>query len=116
MFSACQMGKQTRASFKQKICVSTSKPLELVNLDLFDPSRTKIQGGNYYGFIIVYDFTRFTLSLFLSHKEETSKAFVKFYALVQNQFNFKIITLRTDHDGEFVNYYFEKNCNKNRNP
>ena len=37
---ACQKGKQTRKSFNLKNCVSTSKPLELLHMDLFGPSRT----------------------------------------------------------------------------
>ena len=45
---ACQMGKQKRISFKSKNLVSTSRPLELLHMDLFGPSRTKSIGGNYY--------------------------------------------------------------------
>lgn len=33
----CQMGKQMRVSFKLKKVISTSKTLELLHLDLFDP-------------------------------------------------------------------------------
>jgi len=61
---ACQKGKQTRVSFKPKNIFSISKPLELLHLDLFGPSRTKSLGGNYYGFVIVDDFSRFTWTLF----------------------------------------------------
>lgn len=86
---ACQMKKRTSVSFKLKKYVSTSKPLKLLHLDILTPSRTKILGGNFYGFVIVYDFSRFTCSIFLSHKKETLKAFVKFFKLDQNQFNFK---------------------------
>jgi hypothetical protein len=57
---ACQKVKQTRVSFKPENIVSTSKPLELLHLDLFGQSRTKTLGGNYYGFVIVNDFYRFT--------------------------------------------------------
>lgn len=49
---ACQMGKQTRVSFKYKKIVSTSKPLELHHMELFFPSRMKILGGNYYVFLL----------------------------------------------------------------
>ena len=54
---ACQMGKQTKSSFKSKI--STSRPLQLLHMDLFDPSRIASYGGNYYAFVIVDDFSRF---------------------------------------------------------
>ena len=62
---ACQKGKQTRVSFKPKNIVSTSKPLELLHLDLFGPSRTRSLGGNYYGLVIVDDFSKFTYIIFV---------------------------------------------------
>ena len=37
---ACQKGKQVKASFMSKNVVSTSRPLQLLHLDLFGPSRT----------------------------------------------------------------------------
>ena len=37
---ACQMGKQIRVSFKSKNIVSTSRPLELLHMDLFKSTRT----------------------------------------------------------------------------
>ena len=32
---ACQLGKQTKSSFKKKKFISTSRPLELLHMDLF---------------------------------------------------------------------------------
>jgi len=57
---ACQKGQQTKSSFKQINVVSMSKPLELLNIDLFGPFRTMSLGGNYYGLVIVDDYSRFT--------------------------------------------------------
>ena len=62
---ACQKGKQTKQSFKLKNFVSTSKPLELLHMDLFGPSRTMSLGGNYYALIVVDDFSRFAWKTFL---------------------------------------------------
>ena len=39
LFDACQYGKQSKSSFKAKDMVSTTKPLELIHIDLFGPSR-----------------------------------------------------------------------------
>ena len=36
---ACQLGKLRKSSFKLKDMISTSKPLELLHLDLFGPSQ-----------------------------------------------------------------------------
>ena len=35
---ACQKGEQVKSSFKPLNIVSTSKPLELIHMDLFDPT------------------------------------------------------------------------------
>lgn len=37
---ACQLGNQTRSSFKGKDIVNTSKPLQLFHMDLFGTTRT----------------------------------------------------------------------------
>lgn len=81
------MGKQMRVSFKSKKVISTSKPLELLHLDLFGHSRKRCLGDNYYGFLIVDDYFRFTWTLFLVYKDETFMAFVDFAKLVQNIFS-----------------------------
>jgi len=47
---------------------STTRPLELLHMDLFDPSRTMSLGGNYYAFEIVDDFSRLTWTLFFDKK------------------------------------------------
>jgi len=71
----CQKGKQTKVSFKPKICVSTERPLELLHMDLFGPSRTMSLGVNFYALVIVYDYCRFTWTLFLAARNDTFHAF-----------------------------------------
>ncbi|KAK2403095.1 putative mitochondrial protein [Trifolium repens] len=109
---ACQMGKQTKASFKSKKFISTTKPLELIHMDLFGPSRTKNLGGNYYGLMIVDDYSRFCWTLFLSSKSDTLSAFKQFAKMIQNKLDLKIISIRSDHGGEFENNNFDKLCSK----
>ncbi|KAH0755142.1 hypothetical protein KY290_025412 [Solanum tuberosum] len=55
---ACQLGKQTHLSFKGKDIVSTSKPFQLLHMDLFGPTRTASIRGKWYAFVIVDDFSR----------------------------------------------------------
>ena len=57
---ACQVGKQIKNSFKNKNFISTSRPLELLHIDLFGPSRTLSLGGKSYAYVIVDDFFRYT--------------------------------------------------------
>ena len=81
---ACQIGKQTRGKFKSKNLISTSRPLELLHMDLFGPTRTTSLGGMKYALVIVDDFSRFTWILFIAHKDETFKVFQKFHKKISN--------------------------------
>ena len=53
-------GKHRKSSFKLKNCVSTSRPLQLLHIDLFGPTRIMSLDGKQYGFVIVGDYTRYT--------------------------------------------------------
>lgn len=110
--NACQMGKQIRVSFKSKNIVSTTRPLEILHMDLFGPSRTKSIGGHYYGFVIVDDHSRFCWVMFLYSKDETFSAFTQFTRLSQNKKNLKIVVIQSDNGGEFENYLFDNYCDK----
>ena len=110
---ACQKGKQVKSSFKSKNVISTSKPLELLHLDLFGPSRIKSFGGNYYGLVIVDDYSRYTWTFFLTMKSEAFKVFRKFAKQIQNEKDLRIKVLRSDHGGEFQNEKFENYCEEN---
>ena len=74
----CQLGKQTRVFFKSKNIVSTSKLLELLHIDLFDPTKTTSLGEKRYDFVIIDDFLCFTWVLFLASKDEAFSVFLKF--------------------------------------
>ena len=109
---ACQKGKQTRVSFKPKNVVSTTRPLQLLHMDLFGPSRTMSFGGNYYALVIVDDFSRYTWTLFITHKSDSFQAFRKLAKVIQNKKNLKIASIRSDHGGEFENKDFELFCDE----
>ncbi|GJY10529.1 retrovirus-related pol polyprotein from transposon TNT 1-94 [Tanacetum coccineum] len=55
---ACKTGKQAHASHKAKNVVSTTRCLELLPMDLFDPSAVRSYGGNRYTLVIVDDYSR----------------------------------------------------------
>jgi hypothetical protein len=62
--------------------MSTSRPLELLLMDLFGAVAYLSIGGIKYGLVIVDDFSRFTWVFFLQDKSETqgtlkSKALIK---------------------------------------
>ena len=81
-------------------------------MDLFGPSRTMSFGGNYYALVIVGDYSRFTWTLFLTHKSDAFHAFKKLAKVIQNKKNLKIASIRSDHGGEFENKDFESFCDE----
>src|SRR4051812_5148226 len=81
-------------------------------MDLFGPSRTKSLGENFYGFVIVDDYSRFCWSIFLHSKDETFSSFTQFATLFQDKLNLKIVVIQSDHEGEFKNHIFEEYCDK----
>ena len=110
---ACQFGKQVKVSFKPKKCVSTSKPLELLHLDLFGPTQTASLGGKRYCFVIVDDYSRYTWVIFLAHKDDAFKNFTSLFAKVQNLLGLKIVRIRSDNGTEFKFCGFPEFCDHN---
>ena len=105
-------GETNKAFFQIENIVSTSKPIELLHMDLFGPSRTMSLSGNYYAFVVVDDFSRYTWTLFLVTKSEAFSAFKKLAKRLQNSCCSNIIAIRSDHEGEFQNEKFSTYCEK----
>ena len=61
----CQLGKQTKAKHSSTQTSATSRPLELLHLDLIGPTRTKSLGGKRYIMVMVDDFTGYTWVILL---------------------------------------------------
>jgi len=53
-------------------------------------------GGNYYGLVIVDDYSRFTWTLFLKTKNEAFDAFRKLAKVIQNEKGLNIVSIRSD--------------------
>ena len=113
LYDACQKGKQVKNSFESKNCVSTSKPLELLHLDLFSLTRTTPLNGKKYGLIIVDDYTKWTWVMFLAHKDESFKVFSIFCKRIQNEKGMCINSIRSVHGEEFENESFQLFCEEN---
>ena len=110
---ACQFGKQVKSSFKPKNLVSTTRPLELLHIDLFGPMDVISMGGKSYGFVIVDDYSRFTWVYFLTHKDDALQTFINHCKKIQNEKGLTLVNIRSDHGGEFESHGFESFCNKN---
>ncbi|GJU60994.1 retrovirus-related pol polyprotein from transposon TNT 1-94 [Tanacetum coccineum] len=57
-YDACKIKKQAHTSHKAKNIISMTRCLELLHMDLFDPSAVRSYEGNLYTFVIVDDYSR----------------------------------------------------------
>ena len=92
--------------------LSTSKPLELLHMDLFGPTTYKSIGGNLYCLVIVDDFSRYTWVMFLGDKSETPEVFKTFTRRAQREYNSPIVKIRSDNGTEFKNMKIEEWCDE----
>ncbi|XP_074313649.1 uncharacterized protein LOC141648837 [Silene latifolia] len=106
----CARCKHVRSSFKSKRVVSTTKPLELIHMDLCGPMRIRSRGGSLYVCVLVDDYSRFVWTLFLHAKSETFEEFLVLIKKLQNKLGHKLISIRTDHGREFENDSFISFC------
>ena len=66
----CQLGKQMKAKHPSTQTSTTSRPLELLHLDLMGPTRIESLGGKRYIMVVVNDFTRYTWVILLRSKSD----------------------------------------------
>jgi transposase InsO family protein len=98
---ACQAGKQVRTHHHAKNIMTTTRPLEMLHIDLFGPIAYISIGSNKYGLVIVDDYSRFTLVFFLQDKSETQELLKKFLRRTQNEFDAKVKKIRSDNGTKF---------------
>jgi transposase InsO family protein len=83
--AAFQAGKQVGNAHHIKNVMTTSRPLELLHMDLFGPVAYLSIGGSKYGLVIVDDFSRFTWIFFLQDKTETQGTLKRFLRRAQSE-------------------------------
>jgi transposase InsO family protein len=91
-----------------KNVMTTSRPLELLHMDLFGPVVYLSIGGSKYGLVIVDDFSRFTWVFFLQDKSETQGTLKRFLWRAQNEFELKVKKIRSDNGSKFKNLQVEE--------
>ena len=59
---ACEAGKMTKAKHPAKTVMTTTRPFELLHMDLFGPNHYSAVSNeaSQYGFVIVDDYSRYT--------------------------------------------------------
>jgi transposase InsO family protein len=88
--------------------MTTSRPLELLHMDLFGPVAYLSIRGSKYGLVIVDDFSRFTWVFFLHDKSDTQGTLKCFLRRAQNEFELKVKKIRSNNVSEFKNLQVEE--------
>ncbi|KAJ9560830.1 hypothetical protein OSB04_005990 [Centaurea solstitialis] len=105
--SACEKGKQTRASFKSKQISSISSPLQLLHMDLFGPVNVQSIVGKKYTLVIVDEYSRYTWVFFLRSKSDAPEKIILFVRKMERLDNLTVRSIRSDHGTEFKNSTLE---------
>nr|GEV12527.1 hypothetical protein [Tanacetum cinerariifolium] len=87
-------GKQHKASCKTKLVNSVSKPLYTLHIDLFGPISVSSLNHKWYCLVVTDDFSRFTWTLFLRTKDETSGILRNFITEIENLKDLKVKIIR----------------------
>jgi transposase InsO family protein len=103
----CQAEKQVGAPHYTKNIMTTTRPLEMLPMDLFGPIAYISIGGNKYGLVIVDVYSRFTWVFFLHDKSETQEMLKKFLKRAQNEFDAKVNKIWSDNGSKLKNTQVE---------
>jgi hypothetical protein len=71
--ATCKAGKQVETTHPSKNVMTTSRPLELLHMDLFGAFAYLSIGGSKYGLVIIDDFSRFTWVFFCRIKNRNPR-------------------------------------------
>ena len=77
MCGACESGKMTKAKHPSKTIMTTTRPFELLHMDLFGPNNYSAvtNDASQYGFVIVDDYSRYTWLHIVTYKHELQEVF-----------------------------------------
>jgi transposase InsO family protein len=89
---------------------STTKPLEIVHIDLVGPTKTNGLKCEKYFMLLVDDYTKMNVVCFLKNKSEAFENFKIYKEMVENEMDLKIKCLRFDNGGELTSKEFMDYC------
>ena len=101
VYGPSQLRKQTKAKHSRTQTSATSRPLDLLHLDLMGLTRTEFLGGKIYIMVVVDDFTRYTWVILLRSKSNAPEHIEALCTKLQNMKSLKIDRIRSDHGKEF---------------
>ncbi|UYV81349.1 hypothetical protein LAZ67_20000875 [Cordylochernes scorpioides] len=99
----CIQAKHPRTPFKPVLYPQSTRPLDLIHIDLIGPIQEESIGGAKYVLTLVDDFSRKIFVEFLSSKLETFDIIRSFIEEIEKRKEIKVKQLRSDNGKEFTN-------------
>jgi transposase InsO family protein len=90
-----------------KNIMTTTRPLEILHMDLFCSITYITNSGNKYDLVIVDDYSCFTWVFFLQYKSETQVVLKQFLKRAQNEFDATVKKIRSDNGTKLKNTQVE---------
>jgi len=109
---ACQNGKIHRSPFQKISKERTSKPGEVIHMDVCGKMTHSSIGGSNYFVLFKDDSTSYRLAYFLKHKSDVFSKFLEFQNLCERQTGNKVKKIKSDRGLEFNNIQFKTHCQK----
>ncbi len=106
----CQMGSKLESLIRKLHLLGTTRPLELLHMDLAGPTRMESLGGKKYFMVVVDDFSRYTWVAFLREKSKAFNEFLNICKRIQVEKDLTIKRIQSDHGREFENHKFSNWC------
>jgi hypothetical protein len=103
----CVIGKIPRLPFKVDDKIVTGL-LELIYIDLCWPMKTMSVGGSCYMMIVTDARFRMRYVYFLKKKDQALEYFKEYHIMAEKKTGQKLMAVRSDNGGEFVNGEFRK--------
>jgi hypothetical protein len=104
---ACQLRKQARHPFQTQTIHVSSKPLEMIHLNVWTTKTKSIRGCKYY-MSFIDDYARKVWVYFMKHKGEVFQHFLNFKTMAEKEKGVSIKCLRFDGEGEYFSNEFSE--------
>ena len=105
------MGKQVKSKHPFVTEVQTSRPLELLHIDLMGPAKVQSLGGKKYILVVMDNFTRYTWVVLLKDKAEAPEKMIHLCKKLQVEKDNVVTRIKSDHGREFENTKLATFCN-----
>jgi transposase InsO family protein len=107
VYEAYQLGKQVMHPFPAQTTFVSSKPLEMIHLDVWTTKIESIGGCKYY-VSFINDHKRKVWVYFMKHKNEVFQHFLNFKTMVEKEKGVSIKCLRSDERGRYFSNEFNE--------